>query len=135
MKSDELENLFELVVFSFGFKHGAPEDVTMMVDVRFLPNPYWEEDMRYLTGLEKSVSDYVLKSESGCEFLEKFEPMLEFMVARNIEVGKTEMRIGIGCTGGQHRSVAVVEQLGNILGEYAVNLMVFHRDLDKKQVK
>lgn len=130
----ETDTRFEMVVFSFGFKYGVPEDATMVLDVRFLPNPYWEEGMRHLTGCNSEVAAYVLKSESGREYLERLAPMLQFLIKQNRQAGKPGMRVGIGCTGGHHRSVAVVEKLGMLLQDENtdIDLHVFHRDIDKE---
>lgn len=130
----ETDTVFEMVIFSFGFKYGLPDDATMVLDVRFLPNPYWEEDMRHLTGCDSEVADYVVESESGRKYLERLIPMLQFLIEQNRQAGKSGMRVGIGCTGGHHRSVAVVEKLGTILQEESihVHLDVFHRDIEKE---
>lgn len=132
MASVETDEIFEVVVFSFGFKYGTPEDATMVLDVRFLPNPYWEEEMRHLTGCDSEVADYVLESESGREFLCRLAPMLQFLITENRQAGKDGMRVGIGCTGGHHRSVAVVEKLGTILPDGLIDLHIFHRDIEKE---
>lgn len=132
MTTADTEEPFKVTVFSFGFKYGRPEDVTIMLDVRFLPNPYWEEGMRHLTGLESAVADYVLKSTSGKEFMERLVPLFTFLVEQNKAVGKSEMRIGVGCTGGHHRSVAVVEKLSSLLDDTSVSLTTYHRDLGKE---
>jgi len=119
-----------VLLFSFGFKHGVPVDATMLFDVRFLPNPYWQEDLRPKSGLRKEVSTYVVDSDQGREFLNLLEPLL-----LNIAAGmnrKKDLRIGIGCTGGRHRSVAVVEALARRLSAGPdFQLRVFHRDIDK----
>lgn len=132
MITDDTEESFKITVFSFGFKYGSPEDAPIMLDVRFLPNPYWEEGMRHLTGLDKDVADYVLNSESGMEFLDRLIPLFTFLVEQNKAAGKAEIRIGIGCTGGHHRSVAVVEKLSFLLSKDSVDLHIFHRDLGKE---
>jgi RNase adaptor protein for sRNA GlmZ degradation len=120
-----------IILFSFGFKFGIPEDVNMLWDVRFLPNPYWVESMRARSGQEKDVADYVVESPAGQEFLRLMKPLLLFLVQKNQEALKTELRLGVGCTGGKHRSVAVVEALRLALQEQPVQLTIFHRDIDK----
>jgi UPF0042 nucleotide-binding protein len=125
-------DMFEVVLFSFGFKYGLPEDATMIWDVRFLPNPYWENDMRHLTGHDSEVAAYVLESEGGKGFLSRFSPLLSFLIEENSKAGKKGMRIGIGCTGGHHRSVAVVEKLAELLRNEPVRLQVYHRDIEKE---
>ena len=119
-----------IVLFSFGFKHGVPVDANMLFDVRFLPNPYWQDDLRPKSGLEQEVSTYVVDSDQGREFLILLEPLL-----LNIAAGmdrKRDLRIGIGCTGGRHRSVAVVEALTRKLSANPdFQVRAFHRDIDK----
>lgn len=124
--------MFELVIFSFGFKYGLPDDATMVWDVRFLPNPYWVDEMRDLTGRSREVAEYVLKSEPGEKFMQHLLPMLDFLVEQNREAGKSFMRLAIGCTGGHHRSVAVVEELAKRLRDYEVSLSVHHRDMHRE---
>lgn len=119
-------------IFSFGFKHGMPEEVNLLFDVRFLPNPYWEEEMRHLTGQNSEVAAYVLKSESGRAFLPRLKELIDFLIQQNQQAGKDVLRIGIGCTGGQHRSVAVVEWLGSKLQAGNMRLTVSHRDISRK---
>jgi len=123
---------FDVLLFSFGFKYGTPEDANMLFDVRFLPNPYWEEDMRQLTGRDDTVAAYVLESPEGRQFLTRVLPLLEFVIRCNCRAGKMPMHIGIGCTGGHHRSVAVVEKLGSLLQDETLLLRVCHRDIDKE---
>lgn len=124
---------FELTIFSFGFKYGTPGDeATMVWDVRFLPNPYWQEAMRDRNGLEKDVAGFVVESESGSSFFEKLLPMIDFLVEQNRQAGKAEMKVAIGCTGGHHRSVAVVEKLAGKLKGNQCSLHVYHRDIEKE---
>jgi RNase adapter protein RapZ len=120
-----------ITLFSFGFKYGLPGDINLLWDVRFLPNPYWVETLRLQTGLEKAVSDYVLKSEEGREFLRLIEPLVLFLVEKNILAKREELHLAVGCTGGRHRSVAVTEALREILQRQPVELNVFHRDIEK----
>ena len=122
----------EVELLSFGYKYGMPTEVNMVVDVRFLPNPYWEEHMRHLTGLDGAVAAYVLDSEPGRELLVRLEPLVAFVVSASAEAGKERLRLAIGCTGGHHRSVAVVERLGGMLGERGQEVTVHHRDIDNE---
>jgi UPF0042 nucleotide-binding protein len=115
-------------VISFGFKHGNPRDIDLMFDVRFLPNPHWVTALRPLTGRDQDVADYVLASEGAAEFLDKAGELLEFLVPRYVAEGKAYVRIGIGCTGGRHRSVAIAEELGRRLAAADVEVVVRHRD-------
>lgn len=122
---------FSLSLFSFGFKHGPPE-ADLVWDVRFLPNPYWVESLRDKTGLETAVAAHALENSIGQEFLELLKPMLLFLV-RHHKSGKRDcLRIGIGCTGGRHRSVAVVENLRKWFDSEGIDLTVFHRDIEKQ---
>lgn len=132
MTLGETDEKFTVVMHSFGFKYGSPEDATIVLDVRFLPNPYWVESMRHLTGCDDEVAKYVLESEGGSAFMNRLVPMLQFLIEQNRKAGKKGMQIGIGCTGGHHRSVAVVEQLGMLLRDDTVVLQVSHRDLHKE---
>jgi nitroreductase/NAD-dependent dihydropyrimidine dehydrogenase PreA subunit len=120
------------VLYSFGFKHGVPVDANMVWDVRFLPNPYWQEALRPLSGQEAAVSDYVIKSREGKEFLKLLKPLLKFLASTGGASEKKNMRLAIGCTGGRHRSVAVVEELQRYLAKLDIDLHVFHRDLDRE---
>lgn len=125
--------VLSITLFSFGFKHGVPVDASFLFDVRFLPNPYWEEELRHLSGREPEISSFVVDSESGTQFFELLKPLLVFIAEQHVQAGgKRELRIGIGCTGGRHRSVSVVEALGRILSERLNReVVVFHRDIDK----
>lgn len=116
---------------SFGFKHGAPRDVDVMFDVRFLPNPHWEPDLRPLTGRDGPVKDYVLGQVDADAFLEKTTELLEFLIPRFRQEGKSYVAIGVGCTGGRHRSVAISEELANRLVGTDTNVVVRHRDIER----
>lgn len=120
-----------VVLFSFGFKYGTPLDVNVVWDIRFLPNPYWVEELRPRTGKDQSVAEYVLDSQEGKTFFQLLTPLLSFLVEQNEAAGKDSLRIGIGCTGGRHRSVAVTEKLAALLTAQPVELTVFHRDIGK----
>lgn len=117
---------------SFGFKHGAPRDADLMIDVRFLPNPYWIPELRGFRGIDQPVSDYVLSQEGAEEFLDKFVDMFDAMLDGYRHEGKNFINVAVGCTGGHHRSVAVSEELGRRLaarGDLDVN--VIHRDINR----
>ncbi len=128
---NEGETGMNIEIFSFGFKYGVPEDVNYVFDVRFLPNPYWEEPLRALTGLVDVVSDYVLNSKEAASLLEHLYPMVLFLVKENQEAGKEHIKFGIGCTGGRHRSVAVVQKLLSLLHRDGYLASGFHRDIEK----
>lgn len=121
----------DVTLFSFGFKYGTPSDINHIVDVRFLPNPYWVEKMRPKTGLESEVAEYVISSDPGKDFTNHFIPFIHCLLHNNSLAGKPALRIGIGCTGGRHRSVAITAQLAKILQQQDINLTVFHRDIEK----
>ena len=125
------ERQLKVVLFSFGFKYGTPVDINMVMDVRFLPNPYWAESLRPKTGKEGDVAAHVLESQEGIAFMKHLKPMLQFLVDQNQVAKKKTLRIGIGCTGGRHRSVAVVETIGSFLAAQSIQATVFHRDIEK----
>jgi RNase adapter protein RapZ len=129
-ETDSIKPL-HITLFSFGFKYGLPGNINLLWDVRFLPNPYWVESLRPLTGLEKSVADYVIRSAEGREFIKLIEPLVLFLVEKNILAEKKELHLAVGCTGGRHRSVAVTQALREILQKQPVELTVFHRDIEK----
>ena len=132
-----------VVVYSFGFKYGMPIDADLIMDVRFLPNPYYIEEMRILTGLDAPVRDYVLEKEVTKNFLAKYSDLLIDILPKYIEEGKKHLAIGIGCTGGQHRSVAIANALGIILqnakatnpGLASIEIRTDHRDVEKSRMK
>lgn len=118
-------------VMSFGFKHGIPMDADLVFDVRFLPNPYYIESMRSHSGLDKDVSDYVFSFPQTGEFMKKLTDMIEFLLPQYVEEGKYSLTIGIGCTGGRHRSVAIAEALGKSLRDSGLNVVNINRDMNK----
>ena len=130
------EGRLSVSLTSFGFKHGAPMDVDMLLDVRFLPNPHYDPDLRPLTGHDEPVRDAVLGQGDTKEFLAHVRDLLAFLIPRYAAEGKTYFTLGIGCTGGRHRSVAVVEEISRHLKEVGVDgpeidLFVRHRDLGR----
>ncbi len=127
----EKKNKLKVVLCSFGFKYGVPKDINMLWDVRFLPNPYWEEELRLKNGMDNDVSDYVVGSSEGRSFLKLLRPFILFLVQQNVSAGKDFMKLAVGCTGGRHRSVAVAEVLKDILQVLPVELHVEHGDIDK----
>lgn len=116
-------------VSSFGFKRGTPRVVDLMFDVRFLPNPHWEPELRPQTGLDAPVRDYVFQHDEAGEFLAKTTDMLDFLLPHYEAEGKSYLTIGVGCTGGRHRSVALAEAIGAHLRETGVETSVHHRDI------
>ncbi len=128
------DDTFSVHIFSFGFKYGSPIDADLLFDVRFLPNPYYVEKLRTLTGLDESVSSYVLKYAETKQFLEKFIDLLAFTLPYYQKEGKRQVVIGIGCTGGQHRSVTIAEYISRYFaGTYRT--VVTHRDIEKRSKK
>ena len=120
-----------VTVRSFGFKHGPPRDVDLMFDVRFLPNPHWQPELRPKTGKDSEVRDYVLSNEDTVTFLAKTTDMLDFLLPRFMAEGKSYLSIGVGCTGGHHRSVAIAEALGEWFASSGIEVNVVHRDIEK----
>lgn len=118
-------------VVSFGYRHGTPAAVELLFDVRFLPNPYFESELRQGTGLEKGVADYVLTSDRGRAFFARLDGFVDYLLPFYDEEGKAYLTIGIGCTGGRHRSVAVAEAVGARLRESGREVNVSHRDVER----
>jgi UPF0042 nucleotide-binding protein len=119
----------QVAVESFGFKHGLPLDADIVMDVRFLPNPYWDEQLRPLTGHDPAVRDYVIERAQTSEFLDSFDHMLKTVVPGYQSEGRSYLTIAIGCTGGRHRSVAIVEELANRLRDRGLAVRTSHRDI------
>lgn len=130
VEGKEFEDLIISVV-SFGFKYGIPIDCDLVFDVRFIPNPYYIDSMRRLTGRDEAVRQYVLQSGETQTFIHKLEDMLEFLIPNYIREGKSQLVIGIGCTGGRHRSVAIADELYAILENKNHRVYVEHRDIEK----
>jgi UPF0042 nucleotide-binding protein len=120
-------------VTSFGFKHGVPRIVDLMFDVRFLPNPHWDPDLRPLTGLDEPVRDYVFSHEEAGEFMDRVRDMLGFLLPKFDDEGKTYLTIGVGCTGGKHRSVALAEAIASYVEGLGYDVFVTHRDMPKAE--
>lgn len=118
---------------SFGFRYGLPLESDLVMDVRFLPNPYFVSALRPYSGLEPAVRDYVLGQKETEVFLERFRDMLEFLLPGYRREGKSYLSVSIGCTGGRHRSVAIAEELYHYFRQRNVNIKVSHRDIEKGQ--
>jgi UPF0042 nucleotide-binding protein len=121
--------VLQVGLVSFGFKHGIPQEADVVLDVRFLPNPYFVEGLRPLTGQDPAVATFVLESDLAREFLHRLLPLLTFLIPQYQREGKSYLTIGIGCTGGQHRSVAMAERLRILLQEQTETVFVSHRDM------
>ena len=121
----------QTTVVSFGYKFGLPLDVDLVFDCRFLPNPFWIEELRPFSGLEAPVRDYVLSHPEATEFLEKVDGLLTGILPSFVREGKSYLTIALGCTGGRHRSVTLAEALGERFTERGIPVSVFHRDVDR----
>jgi len=130
LKGKEFKGMIISIV-SFGFKYGIPIDCDLVFDVRFLPNPYYIPSMRKLTGKSEIVRDYVMKNEQTVVFFEKLIDLLDFLIPNYIREGKSQLVIGVGCTGGRHRSVAISELLYNTLADRQHSAIIDHRDIER----
>ena len=132
--NEEFKNMM-ISVLSFGFKYGIPADADLVFDVRFLPNPYYVDELRPMTGLDDSVFNYVMDNETAKRFMGKLEDMVNFLIHNYVQEGKTSLVIAIGCTGGKHRSVTIARELYSRLiknNEYGFRLE--HRDVEKDRL-
>jgi UPF0042 nucleotide-binding protein len=131
--AESLSGRMTVSLISFGFKHGTPLDVDTLLDVRFLPNPHYDPDLRPLTGHDAPVREAVLGAEDCQKFLQKADDLLSFLIPRYTAEGKTYFTLGVGCTGGRHRSVAITEELARRLREQdaEIDLFVRHRDVER----
>jgi UPF0042 nucleotide-binding protein len=121
----------QVTVMSFGFKHGLPIDADLVFDVRFLPNPFYVEELRPLSGLDRPVAEFVFGYPQTRKFMEMISGMLDFLLPLYVEEGKVNLTIGIGCTGGRHRSVAIAAALHEYLTAKGVNSVNVNRDIEK----
>lgn len=129
----EYKSLY-ITILSFGFKYGIPSDADLVFDVRFLPNPYYDERLRPMSGNDRPVRDYVMRGGTGGIFLDKLTDMLQFLIPNYVLEGKNQLVIGIGCTGGKHRSVTIARGLFERLKQQqGYGLKMEHRDIDKDQ--
>ena len=132
--NEEFKNMM-ISVLSFGFKYGIPADADLVFDVRFLPNPYYVDELRPMTGLDDSVFNYVMDNETAKRFMGKLEDMVNFLIPNYVQEGKTSLVIAIGCTGGKHRSVTIARELYSRLiknNEYGFRLE--HREVEKDRL-
>ena len=129
VRNEEYNSLM-VTILSFGFKHGIPADADLVFDVRFLPNPFYIDELKYKTGNDKEVQDYVMGFQEAHIFIDKLSDMIEFLIPNYIKEGKYQLVIGIGCTGGKHRSVTLANQLYNRLRDKSgYGLKIAHRDV------
>ena len=130
VQDQKFKNLM-ITVLSFGFKYGIPADADLVFDVRFLPNPYYIDELRPQSGNDKPVRDYVMNNDISKEFLKKLVDMVEFLIPNYVAEGKNQLVIAIGCTGGKHRSVTLANALADRLKHTEYGCKVEHRDIDK----
>ena len=128
VNNEEYNNLM-IRIESFGFKHGILQDADLIFDVRFFPNPYYIEELKPLTGNDKPVQDYVMSFDEAGIFLDKLTDMVNFLIPNYVKEGKLQLVIGIGCTGGQHRSVTIANELYEWLSHTEYNARLEHREL------
>ena len=123
------EKQMQIRLVSFGFKHGLPTDVDLVMDCRFLPNPYWVKGLKELTGMDNAVREFILSEPIAQKFLVKLTELLELLLPAYQEEGKSYLSLAVGCTGGQHRSVTIVNELETVLAELNYPAKASHRDL------
>jgi len=134
VENKEYKNLY-ISVLSFGFKYGIPADADLVFDVRFLPNPYYIDELRPKSGNDKEVREYVMDNDKARMFLAKLTDMVEFLIPNYVQEGKTQLVIGIGCTGGKHRSVTLANELYEALSKNDnYGIRIEHRDIGKDAV-
>ena len=134
MSSQEKSTLFQISIVSFGYKDGIPrESMDIVMDVRFLPNPYYIDELKDLDGNDLAVINFVMSHEETKKFLRMFEKLLDFLIPNYIEEGKSYLGIGIGCTGGRHRSVVISEKLSDYLKLKNYQIKLLHKDKEKKE--
>lgn len=135
IENKEYKNLY-ITILSFGFKYGLPSDADLVFDVRFLPNPYYIDDLRAKSGNDPEVQDYVMDNEKAVIFLDKLTDMVRFLIPNYVQEGKTQLVIAVGCTGGKHRSVTLANALYQVLAEEErdYGIKIEHRDIEKDAV-
>jgi UPF0042 nucleotide-binding protein len=129
--ADQMAGALQTSVVSFGYKHGLPLDVDLVFDCRFLPNPHWVEELRPLSGNDAAVRDYVMSQPETGAFLVEMERLFALLLPAYLKEGKSYLSVGIGCTGGRHRSVVIAHEIADMLGRLGFVARVHHRDLDR----
>ncbi len=124
-------NVMKIIITTFGFKYGVPLQADIVIDVRFIPNPFYIKELSEKNGTTNEIKDYVLQFDETKEFLKKFESLMDFLIPNYIKEGKSYLNIAFGCTGGKHRSVALGEIVANYLEEEGYEVQIYHRDLSK----
>ena len=130
--TQDSSEVFTITVQSFGYKHGMTLDADMVFDARFIPNPYYLKSMRELTGNNRRVREYVMKFEETQEFVKRTSQLVEYLIPYYMKQGKMNMVVAFGCTGGQHRSVAMANEFSDIFREHGRNVRTVHRDVMKR---
>jgi len=128
---EDMTRPMQVSLRSFGFKHGTPRDTDLLLDVRFLPNPHWIPELRHLRGTDERVAEFVMGEDAAKEFVDRVDELLTFLIPRFEAEGKSYLAVAIGCTGGHHRSVAIVEELGRRLAQHGIKASVRHRDIER----
>lgn len=128
-------NNFIVSIVSFGFKYGIPRDADLVFDVRFLPNPYYNLELRSLTGNDEAIQDFVMQYDEAKEFMNKIVDLLEFLIPNYIKEGKNGLIIGVGCTGGKHRSVTLANGIYKEMETLPYSARIYHRDIEKDTVR
>lgn len=129
---DLKDRAMSVTVMSFGFKYGLPVEADLVFDVRFLPNPYYIADLKYKTGLDQEVRDFVCSYQQTKDFLAKVEDLLAFCLPSYVDEGKTNLVVAVGCTGGKHRSVSIARELGAFVAKRGYATTLSHRDLGRR---
>lgn len=131
VKEGQIETQIIITVLSFGFKYGIPVDSDLVFDVRFLPNPFYIPELKYFSGNDAPVRDYVLSFEETQVFVDKLDDMLKYLIPKYLKEGKRQLIVSIGCTGGRHRSVTIANSIYNKLAQDGYNTNIEHRDIDE----
>jgi len=130
IKNKEFNSLM-ITIVSFGFKYGIPDDSDLVFDVRFIPNPFYNQELKELSGKDAPVRDFVMNHETTRAFMQKWVDLITFLIPHYVEEGKNQLVISVGCTGGRHRSVALSEALYSALVSQSLTAVVSHRDIDR----
>ena len=131
---DGRQRSIDITVMSFGYKHGLPMEADLVFDARFLPNPYYVDELRELSGLDRPVAEFVFRYQQSRTFLEQLENMLDFLLPLYIEEGKLSLTVAVGCTGGRHRSVAIARELAERIGRMGYPTTENHRDMTRRDM-
>ena len=131
MNDAEKSKLLQIAITSFGYKFGIPENSDIIIDVRFLPNPFYNDELRKFNGKDEEIINFVLSRDETKKFLLIFEEMLDFLIPNYITEGKSYLGMGVGCTGGRHRSVVIADKIYDYLKLKGYSVKIFHRDIDE----